>query len=101
MGERTTERAKSQRAGAFERWCWRRLGSPSDIGRSDRSVLKKVGLECSLEGLRLGLKFRFFSHVVRGACSLENTDDGKAPRQEKGKTERGRDGWMASQTQRT
>lgn len=52
-------------------------GVPQMSGRSDRSVLKKVGLECSLEGLMLGLKFQFFSHVVRGACSLENTDDGK------------------------
>ena len=64
MGEGTTERAKSQRTDAFERWCWRGLGSRSDVGRADRSVLKKVSLECSLEGLMLELKFQFFSHVV-------------------------------------
>lgn len=34
------------------------------LGRSDQSILKKVSLECSLEGLMLGLKFQFFSHMV-------------------------------------
>ena len=40
---------------------------------SDQSILKKINSEYSLEGLRLKLKFQYFSHLMRRADSLEET----------------------------
>ena len=41
--------------------------------RSNQSVLKEVSPECSLEGLILKLKLRYFGHLIRRADSLEKT----------------------------
>ena len=38
-----------------------------------KSVLKKISLEYSLEGLMLKLKLQYFGHLMRRADSLENT----------------------------
>ena len=41
--------------------------------RSNRSILKEISPECSLEGLMLKLKLQYFDHLMRRADSLEKT----------------------------
>ena len=41
--------------------------------RSKLSVLKKISLECLLEGLMLKLKLQYFGHLMQRASSLEKT----------------------------
>ena len=41
--------------------------------RSNQSILKEIGPEYSLEGLRLKLKLQYFGHLMRRADSLEKT----------------------------
>ena len=58
----------------FELWCWRRLLRVSwTAWRSKQSILKKISLECSLEGLMLKLKLQYFGHLVWRTDSLEKT----------------------------
>ena len=53
----TIKKAKHQRIDALELWCWRRLlRVPWTARRSNQSILKEMGPECSLEGLTLKLK---------------------------------------------
>ena len=55
----TVKRAEHRRIDAFELWCWRRLlRVPWTARRSNRSILKEIIPECSLEGLMLKLKFQ-------------------------------------------
>ena len=46
---------------------------PWTVRRSNQSVLKKISLEYSLEGLMLKLKLQYFGHLMRRADSLEKT----------------------------
>ena len=58
----------------FERWCWRRLLKvPWKARRSNQSILKKINLEYSLEGVMLKLKLQYFGHLMWRADSLEKT----------------------------
>ena len=69
----TIMKAESRRIDAFELWCWRRLlRVPWTARRSNPSILK-TSLGCSLEGLMLKLKFKYFSHLMWRADSLEKT----------------------------
>ena len=52
----TVKKAERRRIDAFELWCWRRLLSPWTARRSNRSILKEISPEYSLEGLMLKLK---------------------------------------------
>ena len=53
----TIKKAEHQRIDAFELWCWRRiLRVPWTVRRSNKSVLKEISPEYSLEGLILNLK---------------------------------------------
>ena len=53
----TVKKAERQRIDAFELWYWRRLlRVPWTARRSNQSILKEIGPECSLEGLMLKLK---------------------------------------------
>ena len=49
------------------------LESPWTARRSNQSVLKEISPGCSLEGMMLKLKLRYFGHLVRRVDSLENT----------------------------
>ena len=49
------------------------LESPLDSKRSNQSLLKEIGPECSLEGLKLKLKPQYFGHLTRKADSFEKT----------------------------
>ena len=70
----TIKKAECQRIGAFELWCWRRLlRVPWTARRSNQSILKPISPGCSLEGLMLKLKLRYFGHLMQGAESLEKT----------------------------
>ena len=76
------------------------LESPLDCKEMNRSVLKEINPEYSLEGLILKLKLQYFGHLMRRANSLEKTLIlGKTEGRRRGH-ERGWDGWMASLIQR-
>ena len=53
----TINKAERRRIDAFELWCWRRLlRVPWTARRSNKSILKEISPEYSLEGLMLKLK---------------------------------------------
>ena len=67
-------RAKCWRIDASELWCWRRLlRVPWTARRSNKSVLKEISLEYSLEVLMLKLKLQYFGHLMQSTDSLEKT----------------------------
>ena len=69
----TIKKAKRQRTGAFELWCWRRLlRVPWTARRSNQSILKEINPKCSLKGLMLKLKLQYFGHLMGRADLLEN-----------------------------
>ena len=52
----TIKKAEHQRIDAFELWCWRRLLTvPWTARKTNRSILKEINPEYSLEGLMLKL----------------------------------------------
>ena len=68
------KKAECQRIDAFELWCWRRLlRVPWTARRSNRSILKEISPEYSLEGLMLKLKLQYFGHLMQRTNSLEKT----------------------------
>ena len=69
-----TEKAEHQRTDAFKLRCWRRLlRALWTVRRSDRSILKEINPEYTLEGLMLKLKLKYFGHLIQRANSLEKT----------------------------
>ena len=70
----TIKKAERRRIDAFELWCCRRLlRVPWAARRSNQSFEKEISPECSLEGLMLKLKLRYFGHLMRRADSLEKS----------------------------
>ena len=70
----TIKKAVSQRIGAFELWCWRRLlRVPWSPRRFNQSILKEISPGCSLEGLMLKLKLQYFHYLMLRADSFEKT----------------------------
>ena len=70
----TIKKAEHQRIDAFELWRWRRhLRVPWTAWRSHQSILREISPECSLEGLMLNLKLKYFGHLMRRADSFEKT----------------------------
>ena len=70
----TIKKAEHQRTDAFELWCWERLlRVPWTAMRSNQSILKEISPECSLEGLMLKLKLRYFGHLMHRTDSFEKT----------------------------
>ena len=70
----TIKKAECQRINAFELQCWRRLlRVPWTARRSNKSILKEISPEYSLEGLMLKLKLQYFGHLIRRTNSLEKT----------------------------
>ena len=68
----TIKKAEGRRTDAFELWCWRRLlRVPWTARRSNQSTLKEISPGCSLEGLMLKLKLRYFGHLMQRADSFE------------------------------
>ena len=61
----TIKKAERRRIDAFELWCWRRLlRVPWTARRSNKSILKEISPEYSLEGLMLKLKVQYFGHLL-------------------------------------
>ena len=61
----TIKKAECRRIDAFELWCWRRLlRVPWTAKRSNKSILKAISPEYSLEGLMLKLKLQYFGHLM-------------------------------------
>ena len=59
----TTKKPECRRTDAFEVWCWKRLlRVPWTARRSNQSILKEIGPEYSLEGLKL--KLQYFCHQM-------------------------------------
>ena len=79
----TMKKAERRRIDAFQLWCWRRLlRVPWTARRSNRSILKEISSEYSLEGLMLRLKLQYLGHL------MWSTDAGNGwRREEKGSTE--------------
>ena len=70
----TIKKTECQRNDTFELWCWRRLLRVSwTAKRSNRSILKEISPEYSLEGLMLKLKLQYFGHLMRRTDTLEKT----------------------------
>ena len=70
----TIKKAEHRRTDAFELWCWRRLLRVHwTARRSNQSILKEISSGCSLEGLMLKLKLRYFDHLMQRADSFEKT----------------------------
>ena len=58
----TIKKAEHQRIEAFEPRCWTRLlRVPWTARRSNKSILKEINPEYSLEGLMLKLKLQYFA----------------------------------------
>ncbi|XP_069406683.1 zinc finger protein 667-like isoform X3 [Ovis canadensis] len=61
----TVKKAEHRRIDAFELWCWRRLlRVPWTARRSNQSILQEISPGCSLEGMMLKLKLRYFGHLM-------------------------------------
>ena len=59
------KKAEHWKIDAFELWCWRKfLRVPWTARRSNRSILKEINPEYSLEGLMLRLKLQYFGHLM-------------------------------------
>ena len=69
----TEKKAEHWRIDAFELWCWRLLRVPWTTRRSNQSILKEISPGCSLEGLMLNLKLKYFGHLMQRVDSLEKT----------------------------
>ena len=83
----TIKKAEHWRTDAFELLCWRRLlrvfskdmvarrvfSKDLVARRSNQSILKEISPGCSLEGLMLRLKPRYFGHLLQRVDSLEKT----------------------------
>ena len=68
----TIKKAECQRIDVFELWSWRRLlRVPWIVRKSNRSLLKEINPEYSLEVLIL--KLQNFCHLMQRANSLEKT----------------------------
>ena len=70
----TVKKAEHRSIDAFEVWCWSRLlRVPWTSRRSNKSILKEISPEYSLEGLMLKLKLQYFGHLMRRTDSFEKT----------------------------
>ena len=67
----------------LKNWCFwtvvvgNDLRVPWTARRSNQSFLKEISPECSLEGLMLKLKLRYFGHLIRRMTHLKESDAGK------------------------
>ena len=67
-------KAEHQKIDAFELWFWRRFLRVSwRTRRSNKSILKEINPEYSLEGLMMKLKLQYFGCLMRRAHSLNKT----------------------------
>ena len=97
----TIKKAERWRIDAFELWCWRRLlRVPWTARRSNKSILKEISPEYSLEGLMLKLKLQYFGHLM-GRADIKRPWCWERLKAGGEGDDREWDGWMASLTQWT
>ena len=89
------KKAERQRIDAFELWCWRRLLRVTwTARRSNQSILKEISPGCSLEGLMLKLKLKYFGHLTKSWLIGKDPNAGRDwGQEEKRKTEDEIVGW--------
>ena len=74
MWELDIKKAECWRVDAFELECWKRiLRFPWTARRSNKSIIKEISPEYSLETLMGKLKLQYFGHQMRRIDSLEKT----------------------------
>ena len=84
----TIKKAECWRIEAFEVWCWRKLLRVPWTARSNKSILKEISPEYSLEGTDAEAESRILWSCDANNWLLEkDLDAGKDWRQEKGETE--------------
>ena len=82
----TIKKANHERINAFVLWCWRRLLKVAwTARRSNQSILKKINLEYSLEGLML--KLQYFGHLMQRLIRKDPDAGEDWMQEEKGTTE--------------
>ena len=70
----TLKKAEHWRIDAFDLWCWIRfMRVPWTARRSNKSILKEISPEYSLEGLMLKLRLQYFGHLMWRTDSFEKT----------------------------
>ena len=70
----TIKKTEFWRIDAFELWCGRKLlRVPWTARRSNKSILKEISPEYSLEGLLLTMKLQYFGHLIQRVDSFEKT----------------------------
>ena len=70
----TIKKAEHWRINAFKLWWWKRLlRVPWTARRSNRSILKEINPEYSLERPMLKLKLQYFGYMMWRVNSLEKT----------------------------
>ena len=70
----TIKKAANWRIHTFKLCCWRKvLRVPWAAKRSNKSILKEISPEYSLEGLMLKLKLQYFGYLMRRIDSFEKT----------------------------
>ena len=90
----TVKKAEVRRVDAFELWCWRRLVRvPWTARRSNKSILKVISPEYSLEGLMLKLKLQYIGHLMWRTDSFEDWCWERLKVGEEGMTEDEMVGW--------
>ena len=92
----TVKKAWCQRIDVFELWCWKRLlRVPWTARRSNQSILRDIGLRCSLEGLMMKVKLPIlWPPHVKSWLIWKDPDAGKDwGQEEKGTTEDEIVGW--------
>ena len=95
----TVKKAESQRIGAFELWCWRRLlRVPWTARRSNQSILKEISPGIFLEGMMLKLKLQYFGHLMHELTHWKRLWCWEGLGAGGEGDDRGWDGWIASPT---
>ena len=70
----TINKAECRKIDAFELWYWRIVFRATwTARRSNQCILKEISPGCSLEGMMLKLKLRYFGHLMQRADSFEKT----------------------------
>jgi len=93
----TIKMAECQRSDAFELWFWRRpLRVPWKARRSNKSILKEINPEYSLEGLMLKLKLQYLATLGEQLTHWKRPLCWERLRARREGGDRGWDGWTAS-----
>ena len=74
FSRRSSQKAECPTIDTFELWCWRRLLKVHwTVRKWNKSILKEINREYSLEGLMLKMKLQYFGHLMQRADALEKT----------------------------